>query len=112
MSIGPTAGLLASVAGVPLAQTQGAEIDRAKNEVSSYQRARQSERKAENAAGIGATDGENHDTNERDADGRRPWELDAVKKSSSADDEAAAPDFPRASRDAADASGNQLDLTA
>ena len=30
--------------------------------------------KAEAAAGVGEPDGEDHETAERDADGRRPWE--------------------------------------
>ena len=31
-------------------------------------------RKAEAAAGVGEPDGEDHETAERDGDGRRPWE--------------------------------------
>ena len=34
-------------------------------------------RKAEAAAGVGEPDGEDHETAERDADGRRPWEESA-----------------------------------
>ena len=34
-----------------------------------------SEQKAEMAAGVGQTDGDNHQTAERDADGRRLWEF-------------------------------------
>ncbi len=65
------------------------------------------EQKAEAAAGIGETDGEDHQTDERDADGRRPWEF-PPKKRNSAEDPAKQP--PQ-SRDTTGESGNLLDLT-
>jgi hypothetical protein len=101
--------LLASAAGVPLAQ-QGSEIDRTQTEKVAQQRTRDSQLKADKAAGIGETDGENHETNDRDADGRRPWELQV----GTAGGEAAVEAGPatRQSRDASGESGHQLDLTA
>ena len=39
-----------------------------------------SETKASDASGIGSTDGEEHQTEERDADGRRLWEAPLGKK--------------------------------
>ena len=45
------------------------DAERAKQDVASQQRATQAADQADNAAGIGKTDGEGHETNERDADG-------------------------------------------
>ena len=73
MSIGPT-GIAAGVAGLPLAQTTGAETERTQQAVAARQRRVYHERKAEAAAGVGEPDGEDHQPAERDADGRRPWE--------------------------------------
>ena len=74
MSVGPMGGLPASAAGAPLAQTKGSDVDRAQQDSAAQQRRTQTDQKAEMAAGIGETDGEDHATGERDADGRRLWE--------------------------------------
>ena len=58
----------------------------------------QYEQKATAAAGVGETDGEEHQTGERDAaDGRRPWEFPPVKPKN--------PDDPAKSPHSRDASG-------
>jgi hypothetical protein len=98
-----------SVAGAPLAQASGADVERARQETTAQQRATATDKKAESAAGIGETDGEEHQTNDRDADGRRIWELEeAARKKVQA---AEAGDAVRLSRDATGQSGNQLDLS-
>lgn len=74
MSVGPLGGIAGSAAGSPLAQTKGSEVERAGQDDNAEQRRIQSEQKAETASGIGETDGEDHETAERDADGRRFWE--------------------------------------
>ncbi|MHB8899431.1 MAG: hypothetical protein ACYC6Y_11840 [Thermoguttaceae bacterium] len=74
MSVGSLGGLAASVAGAPLAQSKGSDVDRAGQDSAAQQRRVQASEKAESAAGIGQTDGEDHATGERDADGRRLWE--------------------------------------
>ena len=66
----------------------------------------QGEVKAEQAEGIGKPDGEQHESEDRDADGRRLWERTA---------KASAPSNPQleqtvASRDASGQRGNELDL--
>lgn len=109
MSVGPMTSLLASAAGVPLAQQEN-EVDRAQTEKVAQQRARDSQIQAEKAAGIGETDGENHETNDRDADGRRPWELQ-IEHPADQSDPAAPGRRVRKSRDASGESGQQLDLT-
>jgi hypothetical protein len=105
MSIGPT-GIAAGVAGLPLAQTTGAETERAQQALAAGQRRVYHERKAEAAAGVGEPDGEDHQPAERDADGRRPWEElpepDPAEK---------APPPARRSKDPSRQSGNLLDLT-
>jgi hypothetical protein len=67
------------------------------------------DQKAENAAGIGETDGEDHEAEERDADGRRLWE-EPVNSDGSPQSPQADPDAPR-SKDASGQRGNLLDLS-
>jgi hypothetical protein len=108
MSIG-SLGILAGAAGTPLAQTKGSDVDRTQQDASSQQRHVNNELKAEAAAGIAETDGQEHQTNERDADGRRPWELPAKKKAAPAAE--AEVDAEPQSKDPSGDSGGQLDLT-
>ncbi len=106
MSMGPLGGIAASLAGSALAQTKGSDVERAQHETASQQREVKNDLRAENAAGIGETNGEDHETAERDADGRRPWEEPERRKPPS---EAAG--SPRISRDATGNAGNLLDLS-
>jgi len=115
MSVGPSAsiaanpGLAASAAGTSLAQTSGSETVRARQAVSNQQRQLESLAKAAETAGIAPTDGEDQETNDRDADGRRPWEFAAhPQQSLSADADA---QLPPPVKDVNGESGNQLDLT-
>jgi len=108
MSVGSLASLAASVAGTSLAQSKGTDVERTQNEARSVERQVQSDTKAENAAGIGETDGEDHETAERDADGRRIWEDMRRKKEES--DEAYSPLDPPRSKDASGQTGTLLDL--
>ena len=73
MSVGPMNSLLYSVAGSPLAQTTGADLVRARADALAQQRTLEAEIQTEDASGIGKTDGEDNQTNERDGDGRTPW---------------------------------------
>jgi hypothetical protein len=104
MSIGPL-NTIAGVAGTPLAQTKGAEVDRAQREVGAHQRRVYHERKAQAASDIGEPNGEDHETDQRTPDGRRPWEEppESIKRSDAASD--------RQSKDPTRQSGNLLDLT-
>lgn len=108
MSVGSLASLAASVAGTSLAQSKGTDVERTQNEASSVERRVQSDTKAENAAGIGETDGEDHETAERDADGRRIWEDMRRKKEESAN--APTPSEPPRSKDPSGQTGTLLDL--
>jgi len=108
MSIGPLGGIVGSAAGSPLAQTQGSEPERAQQDAAAAQRRTDSDKKAEAAAGIGEANGEDHETEDRDADGRRLWEPPA-------EENAETPERPtgpsRQSKDATGESGNLLDLS-
>jgi len=108
MSIGSLSGIAGSVAGTSLAQTRGSEIDRAQQESSARELRTRSEQKAEMAAGIGQADGDNHQTAERDADGRRLWEFPQRHGEQDAGHEE-----PRHShgQDPTGQSGNLLDLS-
>lgn len=107
-SVGPLGGVNVSAAGAPLAQTKGSDVERAGQDAAAQHRNVVYEQKAEAAAGVGETDGEDHQTDERDADGRRLWEFARDKQKNPAED--AANRTPQ-SRDATGASGNLLDLT-
>src|SRR5215470_10182212 len=95
MSIG-SLGFAGIGAATPLAQAKGPDTERAAQETTSQQLQQQSDFKAEQAAGVGQTDGDEHEAEDRDADGRRPWELPTKKKPASAaetpsEDQAAIP---------------------
>ena len=111
MSVGPLGGIGASAAGSPLSQTKGSDVERAQEETGAQQRRVQSEKKAESASGIGETDGEDHETADRDADGRRLWE--GSPESPAAEDAQGSADAAgkRQSKDASGQSGNLLDLS-
>jgi len=72
MSIG-SLGMIGSVATTGGVQAK-ADADRVKESVDVQARKLESQTMAEDAAGIGRADGENHETHERDADGRRLYE--------------------------------------
>jgi hypothetical protein len=97
--------VIAAAAGTPLAQTAGPEVERTQQQVTAQQRKVQSEQKAEAAAGIGETNGEEHQPEERDADGRLPWR--PPERSSAAPN----PPEPPKSKDANGVSGTLLDLS-
>jgi hypothetical protein len=75
MSVGPLNPVNTTAAGTPLSQATGTDVARTQRDVTSNQRAEQSQTQAESAAGIPQTDGQDLDPGERDADGRRPWRL-------------------------------------
>ena len=100
MSIGPLIP-----AASPLAQTKGGEVERSQEEVRARARRVYHQQKAEAAGGIGQPDGEDHETHDRTADGRRPWDDQPLPEAN------AKPARPRQSRDPTGQSGSLLDLT-
>jgi hypothetical protein len=107
MTIIPT-GILGAAAGAGLAQRAGNEVDRAKQEAVAQQRQAELAQKAENAAGIGQTN-EDQEAQERDADGRRPWEIDGQKPAEKDSDPSQ--DASHRPRDPSGQRGGTLDLT-
>lgn len=111
MSTGPL-GALGSAAGSPLAQSHGSDIQRAAQDRNVQERQVDGVKQAENAAGIGETDGKDNDSHERDADGRRIWEDQkrSAKKKTENTDEAGSTSTAKG-RDASGERGNELDLS-
>ena len=109
MSIGNVSGIPASVAGAGLSQ-QASEVGKARQDATARERVIQTEQQAADAARVGETDGKEHQTNERDADGRRPWEITGHRSAGAAAPETIA-EAPRQSRDATGDAGGQLDLS-
>ncbi len=70
MQIGSLAGLAASLAGQSLAERRNAEGNQAADNAASTRQTANQER-AEASAGIGATDTQDQQPNDRDADGRQ-----------------------------------------
>ncbi len=105
MNVAPL-GIAAGAAGSPLAQTKGAELDRARQEVGAAARQVYYEDAADAAAGVGKPDGEAHEPAERDGDGRRSWERPPEGSAS-----VGSPGI-RQSKDPSRQSGNMLDETA
>jgi len=111
MSVGPM-GLTGGLAAAPLAQNRASQTQ-GEQSTSEQVRASQSEQRAEKAAGIGQTE-EHGNAQDRDADGRRPWELPArTKDDDRASEESASadPSPGRRARDPHGERGNQLDVS-
>jgi hypothetical protein len=101
-------GIAGSVAGAPLAQAKGSEIERAHQDAVVQQSSVETDEKAESAAGVGEPDTDDHSTDDRDADGRLPWQLPGAKQNP--DREGATPPA-QPTKDPTGQSGNLLDLS-
>ena len=114
MNIASLGGLIGAAAGTPLAQTRGADADRAAQETNAAQRQVRNAERAADAAGIGQTD-EDQQAGDRDADGRRMWERPSPSEPSEAAASADAPSSndsaPQPVKDPSGECGNLLDLT-
>ncbi len=108
MSVGPL-GFFASVAATPSSQ-RAAGVDRTQSDTTRQSGEIKEAESAQKAEGIGATDGEEHSTNDRDADGRRLWEHPLTAPKPTAHD-GTDPALPRKSIDTTGSAGGQLDLT-
>jgi hypothetical protein len=86
-------------------------VERADQDQRAQQRRVQTDQMADNAAGIGEADGEDHETAERDADGRRLWEEPPEGQAPQQDEADSPPSEPPRSKDASGQTGTLLDLT-
>jgi hypothetical protein len=106
MSIG-SLGIVGGMAATPLSQ-RAAETDRAERDSADQARQLKSNVQAEAAAGIGQTE-EDAETSERDADGRRPWEIPGGQHDSAEKQQTDAAS-PSLAKDPTGATGGELDL--
>ena len=109
MNVGPL-GMIGSAAGSPLAQTKGSDVDKAAQDTAHQARQTESQQKAEKAAGIGETE-QDEQASERDADGRRVWELGDDEEGNKHAAQDRADDSEPRSKDPTGQRGNQLDLS-
>lgn len=109
MQIG-SLGIVGGAAGIPMSQAKG-EADRAREASAAREQKSVADAKADDAAGIGRTDGENHETNERDADGRRLWEAPPEAKTDGENADDPANQSAPGAVDPTGTSGSQLDLS-
>ncbi len=108
MSIG-SLGIVGGLAGTPLSQ-RTAEVERAERDAADQAGTAKSNERAEQAAGIGQT-AEDSEAQERDADGRRPWEQPANPRATNDQDtviESAS--SPTRAKDPTGDRGGELDL--
>jgi hypothetical protein len=103
-------GKPASAAGSPLSQGKGAEIERTQQDEGNQQRRIEADQKAENASGIGEADGEDHETAERDANGRRLWGESPQQQAADGFEEDGRAPKDRPGKDSSGQTGNLLDL--
>ena len=93
----------------PIGNTGG--LSGSQNDAASHLRRANADQKAQRAEGLGATD-RDAETSERDADGRRLWEIDKQRDEEDSSDESQTESSPnRKSRDVSGDSGGLLDLT-
>jgi hypothetical protein len=112
MNVNPVA---ASIAGAAASQQQAqatSETQQAQRESAGQERKAVTDLKAEMAAGIGQTDGEDHASSDRDADGRQVWQQLPHDVNEGSKKKAASAHHARDARDASGTKGNTLDLTA
>ncbi|MBL9122913.1 MAG: hypothetical protein JNG90_04725 [Planctomycetaceae bacterium] len=107
MSVGPTLSVLASAAGVPLAQTKGTEVDRTRREVDALEVQLRREADALSAAGVAAADDQRHSATEREQDQRPAWILSQQKPAVRPGASAAR---PASAYDPEELAGQELDL--
>ncbi len=99
-------GVVGAAAATPLAQRQ-TETDRLIRDDANHARQVAGEQAAQDAAGIGKT-GQDEPVSDRDADGRRVWELSSGQKNDARDESVSSP--PHAT-DPTGQSGTRLDLS-
>jgi hypothetical protein len=108
MSITPAFGIAQSFASSSLALAKGADADRAAGEVAEQVTAIEANEKSDDTAGLGEAE-EQSGAGERDADGRRMWELAGKRTEEEASASGVPPDASPV-KDASGQRGTRLDL--
>jgi hypothetical protein len=106
MNIGP----LSSVAGAPFAQVHEAHADRAARDAALGRAHLDRQRKAGEAAGVGQPDAESLEAQDREADGRRPWERPSAEGDARGSADPSEPGAALGGRDPAQERGSRVDL--
>ncbi len=110
MSVGPT-NMASSLAATQLAQTKGSDVDRTTHERSNQTQKSKADQKAANVEGVGETE-QDSGVADRDADGRRVWELgEEPSENDDAEEQTSADKDTPKSKDATGQRGKQLDLS-
>jgi hypothetical protein len=102
--------ILSTPAGLQQSQA-GSETQRARQDAANQARQTQNDRHATDAAGIAETDGQSHESHDRDADGRRAWEFGGKSARSAGAVESETTQTPAQAKDPTGQAGNQLDLS-
>jgi hypothetical protein len=111
MSIG-SMGIVGGAAGTPLSQVKQAEAERTRAAADQQRKAR-ADGLTESASDVGRADGENHESHDRDADGRLGYMLQEPPSEATAEADVATDDVLAVSPPASDPSGisgSKLDL--
>jgi hypothetical protein len=109
MSVGPSSfGIIGGIASTPSTQ-RTASKDAANSEANRHAGETKLDEAAAEAAGIGKTDAD-HETDERDADGRMLWERQHGKKKQEPPAPTTTPETPHLSIDTTGTAGGSLDL--
>lgn len=110
MSITPAFGIAQSFATSSLALAKGADADRAASEVVEQTTAIEANEKSDNTAGLGEAE-EQSGAGERDADGRRMWELPGKRSEQEEAAAAVAASATASVKDASGQRGTKLDIS-
>jgi hypothetical protein len=102
-------GIIGSLAGLPLQQSRGSDLEASRQNAAIQARRISAARQSEAAAGVGETE-QDQEVGERDADGRRLWEH-SPRPSAEAERPSAGEATTASSRDASGESGANLDLS-
>jgi hypothetical protein len=108
MNIGQLS-IVATAAATQSAQARGSEVERVQQEVAVFEREIDSTAEAEAAEGIGVTN-EEQAAGDRDADGRRPWEI-GVAEAHDKEQDSANPNSSHRAKDPTGQAGSQLDIS-
>jgi hypothetical protein len=101
-------GIVSGLASIPSSQ-RAHDTEKVQRETTDHARAAEAVEQAADASGIGQTE-QDSEAADRDADGRRPWEIPASTKKPPHED-ATPPAIATLSKDPTHARGNLLDLT-
>jgi hypothetical protein len=102
--------IIATAAATQVAQTRSSDVERVQQETAVHERAVESTAEAEAAEGIGTTN-EEQAASDRDADGRRPWEIGPQENPDDSANLSGDSTSSQRAKDPTGQTGSQLDLS-